>query len=130
MVTRQGTRGNLLQHAAGARDACEEDRERRRQSFAEHCQTIRRQLRTMESCIVSPQGKFIKRWDRVTGIALLFTAFVTPWEVGFLPSGFFEPQAASYGLFAVNRVVDSIFICDICIQFLLPHRQPKSASGA
>ena len=98
------------------------EREEQRLKFQRQAAVIRGQLKSMERCVVSPQGKFIQRWDKVTATALIFTAFVTPWEVGLLPSGFWEPTYLSYPLFSINRVVDSIFLCDICIQFFLPYR--------
>ena len=54
-------------------------------------------------------------WDVLTAVALLFTAAMTPFEVGFLP------PAASVGdpLFIVNRSIDFIFVIDMCFQFFL-----------
>ena len=53
-------------------------------------------------------------WDLVTSIALIFTAIVTPFEVGFM-----EASAVGTPLFTINRVVDIIFILDMCISFFL-----------
>lgn len=126
MVHHAGKDGqSFVQHAFNLDSVTEAEREQKRDEFAANVSVVRQQLRQMERCVVSPQGKFIKRWDKVTGCALLFTAFVTPWEVGFLPSGFFEPIAVSAGLFGLNRFVDAVFVCDICVQFLLPFRNAE-----
>jgi hypothetical protein len=49
-------------------------------------------------------------WDGVVVVALIFTAIVTPFEVCFLgpPEDILEP------LFLLNRVIDLIFISDVC----------------
>jgi len=41
-------------------------------------------------------------WDSVTALALIFTAMVTPFEVGFLPSA----ESALEALFLINRLLD------------------------
>lgn len=51
-------------------------------------------------------------WDAVTAIALVFTALVTPYEVGFLPPAT-NPWNA---LWLVNRVIDLVFIFDMLFQ--------------
>lgn len=52
-------------------------------------------------------------WDYLTGIALIFTALVTPFEVGFLkPSTSFTDP-----LFIINRMIDVCFILDMCFAF-------------
>jgi len=51
-------------------------------------------------------------WDRGTVVLLIYAAVMTPFEVAFL-----EPSVNA--LFAVNRVVDSLFLIDIISQFFL-----------
>ena len=75
-------------------------------------------------CILHPHGNLLGRWDSVTGLALIFTAIATPYEVAFLPA----PTSASDGLFLVNRLVDIVFIMDICLSFFVMYR--KQAAGA
>ena len=58
-------------------------------------------------------------WDVVSALALLFTAAITPYEVGFLPAA----GSASDPLFIVNRLVDLIFIADISFQFFIMFRK-------
>ena len=37
-----------------------------------------------DTCLLSPTGWYLSRWDMVTFVALIFTALITPFEVGFL----------------------------------------------
>lgn len=52
-------------------------------------------------------------WDAVTAIALIFTALVTPLEVGFFPPAV-DPRN---GLWLVNRLIDLVFFFDMLFQF-------------
>ena len=72
--------------------------------------------------IINPQHSFMAHWDAVTSLALIFTALATPYEVAFLPA----PASATEGLFIVNRLVDLVFIIDICVSFLLMYRRTGS----
>ena len=54
--------------------------------------------------IIDPSGTFMKRWDLLMLILLMFTATVTPFEVAFL-----KPNLGD-GLFIINRMVDFGFI--------------------
>lgn len=65
-------------------------------------------------CMLDPKSVFMQRWDNFIMVLLLFVAFVTPFEVAFLPT---KPD----GLFAINRIVDAGFIIDMCFQFFLPY---------
>ena len=67
--------------------------------------------------IIDPQSTMMQCWDALTAIALIFTAIGTPLEVGFLPA----PECPSETLFIVNRLVDSVFFFDMCLQFFLSH---------
>mmetsp|Transcript_23836 Transcript_23836/g.77516 ORF Transcript_23836/g.77516 Transcript_23836/m.77516 type:complete len:832 (-) Transcript_23836:97-2592(-) len=62
--------------------------------------------------VVSPQGKYIARWDVVMVVLLAFIALVTPYEVAFLNPTF-------NWLFIVNRIVDTLFVVDIVMNFML-----------
>lgn len=57
----------------------------------------------------------MKVWDVVTCTALLFTAVITPYEVGFLP----PPESSTEVLFILNRMIDIVFLIDIGIHFIL-----------
>ncbi|KAJ3112155.1 hypothetical protein HDU96_004889 [Phlyctochytrium bullatum] len=71
--------------------------------------------------LFDPNGRFIRRWDALTLILLIFTATVTPFETAFASN-----DGSVDLLFLVNRIVDFIFICDLFIQFRLPYRDGNS----
>lgn len=75
-------------------------------------------LRLLEPLLLDPRvSRKLVVWDLFTTLALLFTAFVTPFEVGFLPmSSWDEP------MFLVNRAVDGIFVVDMVLQFFTVYR--------
>jgi hypothetical protein len=54
-------------------------------------------------------------WDVIGGLALMYTAALTPFEVGFLP----PPTRADEPLFVINRIVDCIFILDVIFAFFI-----------
>jgi hypothetical protein len=57
--------------------------------------------------LILPDAKWMGKWDTVTTGALLFTAFVTPYEVALLETEMDEP------LFFINWVVNLVFIADL-----------------
>ena len=63
--------------------------------------------------VISPRTWYMRKWDLVTLILLLFTAVVTPVEVAFL-----ETRLWSI-LFWVNRSVDALFVLDIFLNFFV-----------
>jgi len=66
------------------------------------------------SSIYDPRtSKFLPQWDMVVGVALLFTATITPYEVAFLVFEDFD------ALFVFNRMFDVVFMYDIWVQFHL-----------
>jgi hypothetical protein len=60
-------------------------------------------------------------WDVVTSIALIFTAIMTPVEVGFMD---IPADRWADGLFITNRCVDIIFILDVLMQFFIMCASP------
>ena len=68
--------------------------------------------------VLDPRSTSMGRWDALTSVALIFTAVMTPIEVGFLPA----PKSAAELLFIINRAVDLIFIFDIYVSFFLMYR--------
>merc|ERR1719197_1109191 len=85
------------------REARERQREKLRQSL-----NLER-----SKCVINPQTTgFMQHWDMVTIFALLFVAFVTPFEVGFM-------QTSMNAMFFINRAIDMIFVCDMVLQFFL-----------
>ena len=77
-------------------------------------------------CIIDPRSsKIVSKWDAIGMSALIFTAIVTPFEVGFLPAA----RSASNALFIVNRVVDVIFLIDLVLQFFLMYSASDGRDG-
>lgn len=63
--------------------------------------------------LVDPRkSKWIGWWDTLIGLALIFTALVTPYEVALL-------ETVLDKLFVANRLVDGLFLLDIVLQFYL-----------
>lgn len=69
--------------------------------------------------VVDPRDNaFVGTWDVTTSVALLFTAVVTPFEVGFSePTN--DSSRWTEPLFIINRLVDLIFLVDMLLQFAL-----------
>ena len=70
---------------------------------------------------ISPNGKFVRVWDLLSMLALIFTAFFTPFEIGFF-DGAISPFAVGPINFAINRMIDSIFMLDILFTFFMPYK--------
>lgn len=70
-------------------------------------------------CLISPNGKLRSRWDILVLLALAFTALVTPVETAFFEPADTLAEAVDL-LFVINRIVDSIFIVDIFLNFATP----------
>jgi len=63
-----------------------------------------------EAGLLVPGNSFANYWDMVVIVALLFTTFVTPYEVALL-------DVKLDGLFALNRCVDAVFLFDMYVNF-------------
>mmetsp|Transcript_65096 Transcript_65096/g.210841 ORF Transcript_65096/g.210841 Transcript_65096/m.210841 type:complete len:690 (+) Transcript_65096:110-2179(+) len=74
---------------------------------------IRRALQA-ESFLIDPNCEYVRYWDLVIAIALVFTGIVTPYEVIFM-----KQTKPYHWLFIVNRIVDMIFYKDMAMQFFL-----------
>lgn len=73
--------------------------------------------------IIDPRtSKVIAYTDGLSMMALVFTAIVTCVEVAFV-----DPSGEMDELFIINRIVDSIFIFDMCLQFVLMYPKPGGA---
>lgn len=88
------------------------------QLSAAQSRQVSKRKRVTRSCLplVDPRtSKLLPYWDMIISLSILFTAFVTPYEVAFLPIA----TNALDVLFIVNRVIDAIFIFDMAINFRL-----------
>ena len=76
------------------------------------------------SCLLDPRtSKFLGYWDVVGLSALIFTALFTPFEIANLPPS----KSALSEIFIINRIVDTIFIADLCLQFFLAYEDTSVA---
>ena len=76
--------------------------------------------------IIDPRSsRHMQKLDFIVGLALVFTAFVTPVEVSFMP----PPETWIDPLFLMNRVIDFVFIVDFVLQFFLMYPE-ESREGA
>jgi potassium voltage-gated channel Eag-related subfamily H protein 7 len=64
--------------------------------------------------IVDPNTQRMNNWDVTMMMLLVFTAFVTPFEVAFLST---EVNA----LFWINRFIDMLFLCDLVLNFMISY---------
>ena len=78
--------------------------------------------------LIDPRSsKYMGYWDFCTCSALIFTAIFTPIEVGFVET---SEDRWSDPLFLINRIVDSVFLCDVILQFFIqvPNRVQTKVS--
>ena len=66
--------------------------------------------------LIDPAKKRMQQWDLITMMGLLYTAIVTPVEVGFSSSG------ELHVVFFVNRCVDLVFTVDLILNFFTMYR--------
>lgn len=92
----------------------EESMEAKRLQFQQDTQLMNARLGNMYSYLLNPNSQFVQYWDLTTSVCLVFTTFVTPFEVGM------NLETKVDGLFIVNQIVNSFFIIDIFVQFFLP----------
>ena len=79
------------------------------------------------TCLIDPRtSPWIGWWDLILSLALLFTACLTPVEVGFMG---IPTDRWRNPLFLVNRIVDCIFILDMGLQFVLMHPAEEGQIG-
>ncbi|KAJ3138812.1 hypothetical protein HK100_012208 [Physocladia obscura] len=68
-------------------------------------------------------SKFLKRWDALALVLLLFTATCTPYEVAFLTA---DGAPAIDILFLINQFVNVVFLIDMFIQMRTPFRDAET----
>jgi hypothetical protein len=86
-------------------------------AFADDCEQLRGRLRNIKKArkgIFDPRSAMMARWDMVTSLAMLFTATITPFEIGLGVT----PRFGAF--FLVNQVVNVVFLLDVVLQFFLP----------
>mmetsp|Transcript_14004 Transcript_14004/g.29290 ORF Transcript_14004/g.29290 Transcript_14004/m.29290 type:complete len:654 (+) Transcript_14004:42-2003(+) len=80
-----------------------------------------REALSSHNFLIDPNSNYMKYWDLVIATALVFTAIFTPYQVVF----FRKPTILS---FTVNRLLDAVFLKDMCMQFFLKVRLASSDS--
>ena len=83
MLRSQHTVSNLLTFGFPTSQAERDD-------FKRDVVAVRNRIATFSRRTIDPRSRFVKAWDLITICALLFTAFVTPFEVAF-----YEPKVSS-----------------------------------
>jgi len=85
---------------------------------------VRRSLNP-EGNLIDPHSYYMKYWDVLIILCLVFLGIVTPYEVIFI-----GPLTPSNWLFVVNRFVDVVFLKDMIMQFFLKvHVQNRGKAG-
>jgi len=80
--------------------------------------------------LIDPRNsRYVPYWDLVMLTALLFTAFVTPYEIVFLPSVKVLSEGPN-GLWVINRIVDAAFVCDMVIIFNMAYQEAPHKGGS
>ena len=95
--------------------------------FKKEVANNRRRIRSISGRTLSPHSRLVRIWDLLVVLALVFTAFVTPFEVAL-----FSHNADGYEgplNFTLNRIADSIFVLDIILNFFLPYKESLRRGG-
>ena len=68
--------------------------------------------------VVTPNGSFRMGWDLTMMAGLAFVALFTPFQMSFLQEehDFVHPERWPY-FFALDRLIDLMFLCDIVVNF-------------
>ena len=90
-------------------------------TMAEAAKAADLRLKNKSCYIIDPASTSMHVWGCVTALTLIFTAIVTPFEVGFLPSA----ETPLDALFLINRLIDGIFVVDMVISSLLMYRRRR-----
>ena len=95
-----------------------------KEEHARNTECVRRQLRSMQRRTIKPNGRFLRIWDRMMVLTLIWVATLTPFEVSFVPS-----HTPNWTLFVINRMVDCLFLVDIVLSFCIPFRKSPKEGG-
>jgi len=91
----------------------------KRIQFQADCANLRQRLQRRRG-FINPRRSHVQYWDMCTGLALVFTAIVTPFEVCL------GLETKMDALFVINSIVNLIFTIDIVVQFFLPIMNPQT----
>jgi len=99
--------------AGGKRKQHLADLEAERSKLYFSTQTILSQL------VIHPHSPFTKNWDLFIAVLLFYTAYVTPFDVGFL-------ETKLDGLFVINQIVNMGFVMDMAKTFFTAYFDPDT----
>ena len=116
------TTNNLLSFGAGGTTSAEKA-EKLQVDFKNEVLSVRARLRSSGRATINPRSRFTKIWDIFLVSALIWTTFVTPFEVAF-------SQGEAMPRYYLNRVVDVVFVVDVCLAFFMPYRASADLGGA
>ena len=115
-MQRQGTLSKLTRRLpSNARLTVSADFKRQANMFSKQ---LRQRDRDRVWVIDPRESMLLGLWDTITSLALVYTALVTPFEVGFL-----QPSTSIDGWFITNRLLDVIFLIDMALQFCVVYQQ-------
>jgi hypothetical protein len=80
-----------------------------------------RDLLKTSGWVLDPAGKWMRRWDMLTTVALLIVAVITPVEVALFNTDMeaLKTLLDAQAMFVLNRIIDLIFIADMGAQGML-----------
>ena len=120
---------SLMMWAGGKKNAGDKrSRAEHKRQLSEEALKMRKKIRQKERTSLDPRKSWLQRWDTAMAIALLFTASVTPFEVGVLSTVPLS-QMGRDPLSWVNRVVDTLFIVDTVMQCFIAYQEPLERGG-
>lgn len=122
MLLSSSTTDTLLSFNAGHGADSREARQAMREGFKNDVQDIRQRLKRHGRATLNPRSRSMKIWDFVLVSALTFTTFVTPFEVAF-------SEGVAVPRFVLNRIVDVVFVVDVCLAFFMPYRASADLGG-
>ena len=93
--------------------------------FKDEVVAVKRRLRESDRRTINPNSRYMRMWDFIVIAALFTTALITPFEVAFFHTLVYAGPAN----FAMNRIIDAIFLVDIGVTFFLPYRTSMSKGG-
>eukprot|EP00959_Pyramimonas_sp_CCMP1952_P078592 1642670-Pyramimonas_sp.AAC.1 len=82
---------------------------------------------TEKKYLLFPKQPFMQKWDTTLGVLLLYTAFITPYEVAYLATTISDVNGLV--MFCINRVIDSFFFVDLFFNFNLAYYDSTVGSG-
>lgn len=82
---------------------------------------VRARMAAHDRYLLDAQAWYMQVWDLIILLAMIWTVFVTPYEISFLPGADWSPPA--------NLVITCIFAFDIVKEFFLPYRLSHKLGG-